>query len=102
MVDEGEIIVGITARSILELLGIIWNYFLNSFKICIKFHWNSWNYCGIPGIPLGLLHDEKFQLFPPRWSRSGLEPGTSVSKNIFGKRNVTVCDETSKIENRKK
>jgi hypothetical protein len=47
-------------------LGIIWNYFWNSTKIWIKFHWKSWNYCGITGIPLGLLHDEKFQLFPPR------------------------------------
>ncbi len=67
--SEGEILLGITARSILEFFGIPWNYFWNSTKICIKFHWNSWNYCGITGIigiPLGLLHDEKFQLFPPR------------------------------------
>jgi hypothetical protein len=73
---EGEIVLGITARSIFgilwdstELLGIIWNYFWNSTKIFIKFHWNSWNYCGITGIigiPLGLLYDDKFQLFPPR------------------------------------
>ncbi len=35
--------------------GIIWNYFWNSLKICIKFHWNSWNYFGIPGIPMELL-----------------------------------------------
>jgi hypothetical protein len=31
--------------------GILWN----STKICIKFHWNSWNYCGITGIPMELL-----------------------------------------------
>jgi hypothetical protein len=50
---EGEImteqsIFGILWDS-LELLGIIWNYFWNPLKICIKFHWNS---CGIPGIPM--------------------------------------------------
>jgi hypothetical protein len=60
----------------LEFFGIPWNYlelfleFLeNLHKIPLEFLellWNSWNSNGITGIPLGLLHDEKFQLFPPR------------------------------------
>jgi hypothetical protein len=35
----------------LELLEIFFGLFWNPLKICIKFHWNSWNYCGISGIP---------------------------------------------------
>jgi hypothetical protein len=41
-------------------------------KICRKFHWNSWTYCGIPGIPmefwnsieviLGLLEGEIIEI----------------------------------------
>jgi hypothetical protein len=48
---------------------ILWNYFWNYKKICIKFHWNSWNYDGILEFLrkfLGFPHDKKFQLFPPR------------------------------------
>jgi hypothetical protein len=73
---EGEIVLGITARSILEFFGIPWNYlelFLefhkNLRKIPLEFLellWNSWNSNGITGILLGLRHDEKIQLFPPR------------------------------------
>jgi hypothetical protein len=58
--DEGEIIVGITARSILEFFGIPWNYlelfleFLkNLHKIPLEFLellWNYWNYWNSFGI----------------------------------------------------
>jgi hypothetical protein len=51
---EGEIIVGITARSILEFFGIPWNYmelfleFLeNLHKIPLEFLELLWNYCTI-------------------------------------------------------
>ncbi len=70
--DEGEIIVGITERSIFGILldslgfhGITWNFleFLeNLHKIPLEFLellWDSWNSDGIS-------NDEKFQLFPPR------------------------------------
>jgi hypothetical protein len=60
----------------LGFLEIPWNYleifleFLeNLHKIPLEFLellWNYWNSDGIIGIPLGLLYDEKFQLFPPR------------------------------------
>jgi hypothetical protein len=43
--DYGTIEFRILSNS-LELLGIIWSYFWNSSKICIKFHWNSWNSFG--------------------------------------------------------
>jgi hypothetical protein len=52
---EEEIIAGITARSVLEFSGILWNYLellLGFQKNCIKVHWNSWNFCGIPGITM--------------------------------------------------
>jgi hypothetical protein len=49
---KGEIIVGITERSILEFLRILWNYCVIP-GISMEF-WDS------IGIILGLLHNEKF------------------------------------------
>jgi hypothetical protein len=68
----------------LEFLGITWNYlelfmeFLeNLHKIPLEFLellWNYWNSNRITGIPLGLLHDEKYQLFSPRGIQQILNP----------------------------
>ncbi len=45
--------------------GIIWNYFWNSTKFCIKFHWNSWNYIGITA----------------RWEISIISPSNLTNRN---------------------